>query len=58
MINPPIDPAKDKLIDAILPHVAFDGWAPAAFNAAVAETGIDPGHAKTLCGDGCGASRC
>jgi ubiquinone biosynthesis protein COQ9 len=49
MINPPIDPAKDKLIDAILPHVAFDGWAPAAFNAAVAETGIDPAHAKTLC---------
>ncbi len=49
MINTPIDPAKDKLIDAILPHVAFDGWAPTAFNAAVAEVGIDPAHAKTLC---------
>ncbi len=45
----PIDPAKDKLIDAILPHVAFDGWAPVAFNAAVAEVGLDPAHAKTLC---------
>ncbi|MFG5384039.1 COQ9 family protein [Yoonia sp. R2-816] len=49
MMTAPIDPAKDKLIDAILPHVAFDGWAPVAFNAAVAEVGLDPAHAKTLC---------
>ncbi|WP_296427782.1 COQ9 family protein [Yoonia sp.] len=49
MMNTPIDPAKDKLLDAILPHVAFDGWAPQAFQAAVAEVGIDPAHAKTLC---------
>ena len=49
MMNAPIDPAKDQLLDAILPHVAFDGWAPVAFNAAVAEVGIDPAHARTLC---------
>ncbi len=49
MMNAPIDPIKTKLLDAILPHVAFDGWAPTAFNAAVAEVGIDPAHAKTLC---------
>ncbi len=49
MMNAPIDPAKNKLLDAILRHVAFDGWAPSAFNAAVTEVGIDPAHAKTLC---------
>lgn len=49
MLNAPVDPMKDKLLDAILPHVAFDGWAPSAFTAAVAEVGIDPAHAKTLC---------
>ncbi|PUB14826.1 COQ9 family protein [Yoonia sediminilitoris] len=49
MLNTPIDPAKMQLLDAILPHVAFDGWAPSAFNAAVAEVDIDPAHAKTLC---------
>jgi ubiquinone biosynthesis protein COQ9 len=49
MINAPIDPMKDKLLDAALPHVAFDGWAPSVFDAAVAEVGMDPVHAKTLC---------
>lgn len=49
MMTAPIDPAKDKLIDAILPHVVFDGWAPSAYQAAVAEVGIDPAQAKTLC---------
>lgn len=32
----------DILLDAALPHVAFDGWSPATFDAAIAETGIDP----------------
>lgn len=45
----PMDPAKRALLDAILPHVAFDGWAETAFNAAVAETGMNPAHARTLC---------
>ena len=49
MMMAPNDPAKDKLLDAILPHVAFDGWAPAAFEMAVAEVGIDSTYAKTLC---------
>jgi ubiquinone biosynthesis protein COQ9 len=44
-----MDPAKRRLIEAILPHVAFDGWAESAFNAAVAETGMNPAHARTLC---------
>lgn len=49
MMQTPIDPAKDQLLDAILPHVAFDGWAPAAFNAAASEVGMNPDHARTLC---------
>jgi ubiquinone biosynthesis protein COQ9 len=35
-----IDPTKAKLLDAILPHVAFDGWSPAAFNMAAKDAGI------------------
>jgi ubiquinone biosynthesis protein COQ9 len=45
----PIDPALDQLLDAALPHVAFDGWAPRTFDAAIAEVGIDPAHARALC---------
>ena len=43
------DPAKLQLLDAALPHVAFDGWSPTTFDAAIAEVGIDPAHAATLC---------
>lgn len=46
---PPLDPAKAQLLDAILPHVPFDGWSPLAFNAAVAETGMPLDHARMLC---------
>lgn len=49
MQNAPIDPVKQQLLDAALPHVVFDGWSPATFDAAVAEVGIDPDHAATLC---------
>ncbi|MBI1417449.1 MAG: COQ9 family protein [Limimaricola sp.] len=49
MSEPRIDPAKDALLDAILPHVVFDGWAPRAFDAAVAQVGMDAAHARTLC---------
>jgi ubiquinone biosynthesis protein COQ9 len=49
MLNAPIDPMLDQLLDAALPHVAFDGWSPVAFDAAVRETGVNPAHAKTLC---------
>ena len=49
MQHAPIDPAKRQLLDAILPHVAFAGWSDTAFTAALAETGITPAQAKTLC---------
>ncbi|MFT6073249.1 MAG: ubiquinone biosynthesis protein COQ9 [Yoonia sp.] len=49
MLNAPTDPMLDQLLDAALPHVAFDGWSPTAFAAAIKETGVNPMHAKTLC---------
>ncbi len=52
MMQAPIDPKKRELLQAILPHVAFDGWSQAAFDAAVSEMGISPEHAKTLCPKG------
>jgi ubiquinone biosynthesis protein COQ9 len=34
------DPTLSLLLDAILPHVAFDGWGEAAFVAALTDSGI------------------
>ena len=39
----------DRLLDAILGHVPFDGWSEMAFRAAVAESGIDPALARAEC---------
>ena len=44
-----IDPDKAKLLDAILPHVAFDGWSPAAFKMAVEEAKIPEAFAAATC---------
>ncbi|WP_445810953.1 COQ9 family protein [Yoonia sp.] len=49
MSQTPLDPVKQQLLDAIIPHVAFDGWAPVAFTAAVADAGVDPAVARTIC---------
>ncbi|MCV6584134.1 MAG: COQ9 family protein [Marinibacterium sp.] len=32
----------ETLLDAALLHVAFDGWSDATFQAAIADTGVDP----------------
>lgn len=32
---------RERLVDAILPHVPFDGWSDAAFKGGVADAGID-----------------
>lgn len=45
----PVDPKLTALIEAALPHVAFDGWGPEAFKAAIADTGLDPAEARLLC---------
>ena len=38
----------EKLVDAALPHVAFEGWSEGTFRAAVAETGTDPALARAV----------
>ncbi len=40
---------KDQLLDAALNHVPFDGWTQASFQAAIADTGIEPALARALC---------
>ncbi|CUH40336.1 rpsU-divergently transcribed protein [Jannaschia seosinensis] len=39
---------KNRLIDAALPHVAFDGWSEATFRRAVADAGVPPARARTI----------
>ncbi|MDO6591311.1 COQ9 family protein [Loktanella sp. D2R18] len=41
MTHTAIDPTKAALLDAILPHVAFDGWSPVALSLAAKEIGLD-----------------
>lgn len=40
---------KQKLLDAALSHVPFDGWSDETFRAAVAEAGVDDTVARALC---------
>jgi ubiquinone biosynthesis protein COQ9 len=40
---------KSKLLEAAEMHVPFDGWSDASFQAAVADSGVDPVVAKALC---------
>jgi ubiquinone biosynthesis protein COQ9 len=43
------DDIRDRLLDAALGHVAFDGWSRATFDAAVADAGIERAEAQTAC---------
>ena len=38
----------DRLLDAALPHVPFDGWSPAALSAAANDAGVDIALARAL----------
>ena len=40
--------AADRLLDAALPHVAFDGWSEATLASAALDAGIDPALARAL----------
>ncbi len=44
----PVSETLKALVDAALPHVAFDGWSPAAYSAALADSGIDPDTARSV----------
>lgn len=37
------------LLDAILPHVAFDGWSEDAFRAAIQDADVTPADARAAC---------
>lgn len=43
-----MDDVKDRLIDAALDHVPFDGWSEVTFQAAIADTGVDEVSARAL----------
>jgi ubiquinone biosynthesis protein COQ9 len=49
MTELPFEPGKARLLEAILPHVAFDGWSETAFAAAAREIGMIPEEARRLC---------
>ncbi|SMY06769.1 COQ9 family protein [Flavimaricola marinus] len=42
-------PEVDRLVHAILPHVAFDGWSDVAFAEAVRDVGMSREAARALC---------
>ncbi|MEZ5777281.1 MAG: COQ9 family protein [Paracoccaceae bacterium] len=44
-----ISAAKERLLDAALDHVAFEGWSDATFRAAAGEAGIAPDVARVIC---------
>lgn len=43
------DTARERLLDAALAHVPFDGWSETTFRAAVADAGIDDAVARAIC---------
>lgn len=40
---------RDRLLDAALPHVPFDGWSEITFRAAVTDSGADAALARACC---------
>ncbi len=48
-MTPDVDPKQLELLDAILPHVAFDGWTEDAFRAAVEDSDLTGEAAKAAC---------
>ena len=41
------DDVKERLLDAAMMHVPFDGWSETTFRAAIQDTGIDAGIARS-----------
>ncbi len=40
---------KERLLDAAVMHVPFDGWSDATFHAATRDAGLEPGVARAVC---------
>jgi len=49
MHHPTPDAETLKLLEAIVPHVVFDGWSEQAFRAACADLEMPADHARLLC---------
>ena len=49
MSDPQTTDPKAQLLDAALPHVAFDGWSEAAFRAAIRDSEVDATVARAVC---------
>ena len=47
-----IEALKESLLDAVLLHVVFDGWTPAAFAAACEDAAVAPDLARVICPGG------
>ncbi len=47
--NPNTTPDLNRLLDAALLHVPFDGWTADTFAAAVRDSGLDPTVARAIC---------
>lgn len=48
MTDAPVPP-KDRLLEAAMMHVPFDGWSQTTFDAAVADSDLDPALARSIC---------
>ena len=46
------DATTQRLLDAIVMHVPFDGWSPEAFDAAARDAQMTPAEARALCPGG------
>lgn len=49
MTQAEFDPVLRTLLNAIEPHVVFDGWSQVAFDAAVADAGLTTEAARAVC---------
>ena len=47
--NASYDDLRAALLDAVIPHVPFEGWSQAAFRDAIADSGMDPALARAVC---------
>ena len=45
----PLSPMQNRLLDAIEPHVIFDGWSEDAFKMAIADSGLSEADARAAC---------
>lgn len=44
-----IETVRIALLEAALPHVAFDGWTEATFEAAIRDSDVEPSVARSVC---------